>query len=105
MTEGSGLFLTMMPSAYMGMRLLEVEPWLRTIVQAIFLMVALAGVVWAFARSKDAELKFGVLAVGTFLASPYGFNYDMTTVSLAVALVALREIGRASCRERVCQYV
>jgi hypothetical protein len=93
MTEHSGIYLAMMPSAYMGLRLLEVEPWLRIAIQGIFLMVAVAGVVWAFARSKDPDLKFGVLAVGTFLASPYGFNYDMTTVSLAVAVVALRGLS------------
>lgn len=90
MNERHGVFLAMMPSAYMGLRLLEVEPLLRSAIHGIFVVIALAGVVWAFARSQDAELKFGVLAVGTFLASPYGFNYDMTTVSLAVALVALR---------------
>src|SRR3546814_7295987 len=33
---------------------------------------------------------FAILAVGTFLASPYSFNYDMTTVSLAVALLVMR---------------
>jgi hypothetical protein len=90
MNERHGVFLAMMPSAYMGLRLLEVEPLLRSALHGIFVVIALAGVVWAFARSEDAELKFGVLAVGTFLASPYGFNYDMTTVSLAVVLVALR---------------
>ena len=92
MNERPGIFLAMMPSAYMGLRLLEVEPLLRNAVQGIFALIALAGVVWAFARSADDELKFGVLAVGTFLASPYGFNYDMTTVSLAVILVALRGV-------------
>ncbi len=90
MNEGDGVFLAMMPSAYIGLRLLEVEPVLRSALHGVFALIALAGVVWAFARSTDAEQKFGVLAVGTFLASPYGFNYDMTTVSLAVLLVALR---------------
>jgi hypothetical protein len=90
MNQRDGIFLAMMPSAYMGLRLLEAEPLLRIAIHGSFAVTALAGVIWAFARSADAELKFGVLAVGTFLASPYGFNYDMTTVSLAVALVALR---------------
>ncbi len=90
MNERPGGFLAMMPSAYMGLRLLEAEPLLRSGVQAILALVALGGVVWAFARCRDAGLCFATLVVGTFLASPYGFNYDMTTVSLAVALVTLR---------------
>src|SRR3546814_7594488 len=83
MNERHGVFLVMMPSAYMALRLFEVEPLLRIAVQAVFAIVALAGVAWAFARSEDCDLKFAILAVGTFLASPYSFNYDMTTVSLA----------------------
>src|SRR3546814_10633706 len=43
MNERHGFFLAMMPSAYMGLRLLDVEPWLRNSVHAIFLIVALAG--------------------------------------------------------------
>ena len=92
MNERNGVFLFMTPSVYMGLRLLEVEPLLRNGIQAAFLIIALAGVIWTFARSKDDVLKFGVLAVGTFLASPYGFNYDMTTVSLAVVLIAVRAL-------------
>ena len=90
MNEGRGSFLTMMPSAYIGLRLLGVEQDLRTVVQALLAIGALAAVLWVFARSRDWSLQLAVLAVGTFIASPYAFNYDMTTVSLAVALVALR---------------
>lgn len=90
MNERPGGFLAMMPSAYMGLRLLEADPLVRNAVQAVLALVALGGVVWAFARCRDTALCFGILTVGTFLASPYGFNYDMTAVSLAVALVALR---------------
>src|SRR3546814_4404411 len=74
MNERHGVFLVMMPSAYMALRLFEVEPLLRIAVQAVFAIVALAGVAWAFARSEDCDLKFAILAVGTFLASPYSFN-------------------------------
>src|SRR3546814_8857193 len=74
----------------MALRLFEVEPLLRIAVQAVFAIVALAGVAWAFACSEDCDLKFAILSVGTFLASPYSFNYEMTTVSLAVALLVMR---------------
>jgi hypothetical protein len=90
MNERPGGFLAMMPSAYMGLRLLDAGPIVRNAVQAVFAVIALGGVVWAFARSRDAGLCFTTLVIGTFLASPYGFNYDMTTVSLAVTLIALR---------------
>src|SRR3546814_12248195 len=90
MNERHGVFLVMMPSAYMALRLFEVEPLLRIAVQAVFAIVALAGVAWAFARSEDCDLKFAILAVGPFLASPYSFNYDMPQGSLAVALPVMR---------------
>lgn len=93
MSAGRGVFLTMMPSAYIGLRLVEAEPLIRSGVQVLFALLAATGVCWAFARSKDADLKFAVLAVGTFLAAPYSFTYDMTTVSLAVALIALRGLS------------
>ena len=90
MNHGTGMFTTMMPSAYMGLRLLGVAQEARTAVQLLLFGLTLAGVLWTFARSRDDVLKLAVLAVGTFVASPYAFNYDMTTASLAVALLALR---------------
>lgn len=90
MNEGQGVFLFMMPSTYIGLRLLEVDPLIRYAVQLVVMASVLVGVVWAFARSSDEDLKLGVLAVGAVLASPYVFNYDMTVVMLAVALAALR---------------
>lgn len=90
MNERYGVFLTMMPSAYIGLRLLGAEPLVCGGVQLLFALVAAAGVVWTFARSADTELKFAILVAGTFLATPYSFNYDMAPLSLAVALVALR---------------
>lgn len=92
MNERDGIFTAMMPSAYMGLRVLEVAPFLRWGAQLLCSAIAFAGVVWTFARSDNADLKFSVLAVGGFLASPYVFNYDMTTLSLAVALVALHGV-------------
>lgn len=94
MTRSSGGFLAMMPSPYMALRIVNADPLLRQAVQAIFSAAALAGVVWAFARSEDWGLRFGVLAVGTILASPYSFNYDMTAVTFAVILAGLRALKR-----------
>jgi hypothetical protein len=90
MSEYKGVFLAMMPSPYIGLRLLHVDPSIRWAVQGCFSAVALLGVVWTFARCEDQDLRFSALAVGTFLATPYAFNYDMTTVSLAIALLALQ---------------
>ncbi|MEO3429987.1 glycosyltransferase family 87 protein [Pelagibius sp. CAU 1746] len=90
LTERTAPYLKMMPSAYIGMRLIDAEPLLRNAAQILMSGVALAGVVWVFRRSTDADLKFAVIAVGAFLASPYAFDYDMTAVMLAVVLVTLR---------------
>ncbi len=93
--EGRGVFLTMMPSAYVGLRLLGFDQDVRAIVQVFLLIVAVIGVAWTFARSQDWVLRLAVLAVGTIVASPYAFNYDMTAVSLAVALLALRALRQS----------
>lgn len=90
MNHGHGVFMTMMPSAYIGLRLLEVDPAARSLVQGGMAVAAAAAVFWTFARCRDWDLRFGVLTVATFVASPYAFNYDMTTVSVALALMALK---------------
>ncbi|GAB4369369.1 MAG: hypothetical protein Kow00114_29130 [Kiloniellaceae bacterium] len=90
MNHGHGIFMTMMPSAYMGLRLLDVAPGPRYLVQGAMAAIAVAAVFWTFARCRDWDLRFGVLAVATFVASPYAFNYDMTTVSLVLVLLALK---------------
>lgn len=90
MSNGEGFFQFMMPSVYMGLRLLDAGPPWPSAIQIVFAVIAVAGVLWTFARSDDRDLRLGVLAVGTVLAAPYGFNYDMTTVTLAVAVIGLR---------------
>ncbi|HIP79334.1 MAG TPA: DUF2029 domain-containing protein, partial [Kiloniellaceae bacterium] len=92
MNEGSGPFLAMMPSAYISLRFLGLEQEVRTILQGLMLFMALIGVVWTFARSQDWVLMLAALTVGTFMASPYAFNYDMTAVSFAIALLTLRAL-------------
>lgn len=92
MNERQGEFLVMMPSAYMGLRLLGVEQEIRTAVQLLLFVIALAGVVWTFARCQDWILQLAVLTVGTFIASPYAFNYDMTAVSFALVLITMRAL-------------
>lgn len=92
MNEGKGEFLAMMPSAYIGLRFFGIEPELRSLVQGLFFLVALAGVVWTFAKSQDWVLQLAVVTVGTFMASPYAFNYDMTAVSFAIVVITLRAL-------------
>ncbi len=90
MNELAGGYLAMMPSPYIALTLLGVDIPLRSVIQGIFTLGSLAAVFWAFARTADWGLRLGVLAVGTLLASPYSFNYDMTMLSLVAAHFALR---------------
>src|SRR3546814_16934358 len=55
---------------------------------------------WGFAASDipvDPNIVFGVL--------PNGMKYALLKNSTPKDSVVIRKIGRASCRERVCQYV
>jgi len=53
--------------------------------------IAVAGVVWTCFRRGPTELGISAALVGTFLATPYAFVYDMPMVTNAVLAVAHSE--------------
>jgi arabinofuranan 3-O-arabinosyltransferase len=90
MKNWAGIFLEMMPSTFGSLRALE-HPYSTAIqVQAVVSVISLAILVGLLIRLRDPlERVFAILA-GTFLISPYAFNYDMGAVSVAAACLALR---------------
>ena len=52
-------------------------------------VLAVAAVVWAFARHGPSHARTAVLVTATFLVSPYTLNYDLLLMMPAVALLFL----------------
>jgi hypothetical protein len=63
-------------------------------VQAASLLVAAAGVAWAFRGRVEEELQTVTILIATFLATPYIFNYDMTLLSVAIVYLTQRGLER-----------
>ena len=91
MEQGPGMATLMVPSAFMAARLLDLGVAVGYGAQGLCALGAAAGVAWAFRTGRDRSLQLAVLVVGTFLVSPYIFNYDMPL--LAVAVLGLAERG------------
>lgn len=92
--QGQGMFMYMIPSAFMAARLLGLGVIAGYALQATSFIAALCAVIWAFRRKGSGELKMSVLLTATFLASPYVFNYDMTIVTVAVFFLAADGLRR-----------
>ena len=90
-----GLFLRMMPSVFGGLRSLGVNASVALQAHLVFAALALAAVVWLLIRIRDPLARAFVLLAGTFLVTPYSFNYDMGAFALAAALLALSPTLRA----------
>ena len=90
MEQWTGAMTQMVPSPFMAARLLDLGVPLGYAVQAVSLLVAAAGVAWAFRGRVEPELQTATVLVATFLATPYIFNYDMTLLSVAIVYLVRR---------------
>jgi alpha-1,2-mannosyltransferase len=65
--------------------LLEGAPFnIAAMIQAVVSVVVIAATMILIRRTRDPHLRALLLASGTFLVSPYVFNYDMTLLSGAL---------------------
>jgi len=98
MTEWSGVMLLMMPTVSSGLRLLGFGSEFALAVQTLFILLCLPFVIHALWRHAADPLRRAVaLTIGTFLAAPYSFNYDMgAVVTTAAALLAVRPEFRSA---------
>lgn len=90
---GDGIFLSMMFSAYTAARLAGFEgstPWL---IHAFFFVPALFLALWTFlaARTNNSLRAFAAIVLGSFVASPYLFNYDAPVLSAVCAALAWQQ--------------
>lgn len=91
MTQGGGLLVPMVASAFVNARLvglpLEACWWLQAAVSC----GALALVIWTFWRRRDPVLSCALFVTATFLFSPWMLNYDMVVFGVVVALLRQRD--------------
>ncbi|MET0535441.1 MAG: glycosyltransferase family 87 protein, partial [Steroidobacter sp.] len=94
-TEWYGVFVLMMPTIYGSVRALGYFPitafaaqWPITIAGAVIL----TGLIWT---ERDEMRRAFFTVAGTFIISPYAFNYDMGALAvLAALLVGSQELRR-----------
>jgi hypothetical protein len=93
--QGTGVFQLMMPTSFMAARLLGASVTASWIFAGIVSCAAIGTATWAVIRTRGqvltraaADARMALLLTAAMLATPYGFNYDMTITSIAVALVA-----------------
>jgi alpha-1,2-mannosyltransferase len=77
-TKTEGIFVSMMPTAFMNARLAGFDSSSAWLVQLPFSIAGILFALWLWRRMDDTALKIAAVVTGTFIASPYLFNYDMT---------------------------
>jgi hypothetical protein len=77
--------LKLMPTVASNLMLAGVSPGRANAVQGVVAVLVVAGV-WLCFRRGTGRLAVAALLVGTFLATPYAFAYDLPAVTAAIAL-------------------
>jgi len=90
MTQGIGLMLGMMPTAFINARLMGASLDFAWALQAVTSALALAATVWTFRKTRDPMLSNAMLLVASILVTPYSFNYDMAALIAVLAQLRLR---------------
>ena len=83
---GTG-FLSMMPTGFMGARMLGASPAVAWWVQVPFTLLAVAAVAWTFRTRRDPTLSCAVLLTASVMVTPYAFNYDMVVFGWLAAVL------------------
>jgi alpha-1,2-mannosyltransferase len=90
LTQGGGLLVPMVSSAFVNARLIGLPLEADWVVQGLSSAAALAMVVWTFWRRRDQVLSLALFVTATFLFSPWMLNYDMVIFGWVVALLRQR---------------
>jgi hypothetical protein len=96
-----GVFLAMMPGTLGSLRTFGLEAQTAMTVQLVVSVAALPVCTWLMFRRRDPLLQMFAALAGTFLISPYAFNYDMGALSVIAALLAIRTQAAARTPEAV----
>lgn len=87
MTDWYGIFLRMMPTVFGSMRTLGLSPQLAALAQWPVSLCTAALVVWLLWKEADPLRRALVVVCGTFVISPYAFNYDMGALTAVAAIL------------------
>ena len=82
-------YLPMMLSGFMLARTLGLDASFALVVHLIFLIPTVFLLIKIFIKVTDQTIQFLTLIIGTFLISPYNFNYDAGILSVFCAIYAL----------------
>jgi Glycosyltransferase family 87 len=80
-----------MASIFAGARLAGLSYLPAILLQGVVAIFALLAVAWIWYKDFSLPLRGSVLAIGTFLAVPYAFVYDLAIVGLAFAWLGWQE--------------
>ena len=86
--------LNLMPTIYANVQKTVAGPVAATIEQAIF-SLAVGFIVWRAFREGVTERAMALVFIGTFLATPHAFNYDMPMTSAAIASYLIARYEKA----------
>jgi hypothetical protein len=93
MSDWHGTFLRMMPTVFGSMRTLGFSPGAALQAQLPVSLGAAGLVFWLLYVERDRLRRAFVVTCGTFLITPYAFDYDMGALSVCAALLAADQAG------------
>jgi hypothetical protein len=93
LNDDRGWFLNIVTTPFMSAGVLGLGMTSRIVIQAAFTLMAVFAVYVTFSKSGGRDLQIAVLLVAVPLASPYGYHYDLTLLSVAVLWAFERAAG------------
>ena len=88
-----GFFTSMLVSPYAMLRMLGLAHGAAMTVQVAISVVAICLAALGVRQTADGDRRLAMVAVATFLASPYTLTYDLPVIALVTARVAVRDDG------------
>jgi Glycosyltransferase family 87 len=82
-----GFYTYMMVSVLASLRMAGLPYTISLVIQVLVALSVIAASCWAVRRIADPCGRAFVLAAAALLCTPYGFNYDMTTVGAALVWI------------------
>lgn len=86
MHNWNGFFIKLMPSLFASLRGLGIDSYQALNIHIIFAIFITPIVIWLLYKLKHLLLSSFILLIGTFLVTPYSFNYDMGSVCVICAV-------------------
>jgi len=98
MQHGTGVFLNMMPSFFASGRIIGLDPAVNLGMQGLIAAFIALLVYRRYRERPHNPETFALLLIGTVIATPQAFNYDLTIVSAAIICLLLE--GRKQIHDR-----